>query len=142
MRQLTERGYRIAVLKHSSSDFEIDVPGKDTYRLAAAGASAVVITSPEKFALFQRNIQEPALDELCAMVTNVDLIITEGYKKENKPKIEVARREIDAELMRPDNLIAAVTDFPVDEMPIPVFPFTETAALTQFIIERFLSAAR
>ncbi|NLB17857.1 MAG: molybdopterin-guanine dinucleotide biosynthesis protein B, partial [Syntrophomonadaceae bacterium] len=69
----------------------------------------------------------------------VHIIITEGYKREDRPKIEVARRGISTELINPPNLIALVTDFPVgQEVGVPVFEFHEIEGISQFIVDNFL----
>jgi molybdopterin-guanine dinucleotide biosynthesis protein B len=90
--ELARRGYRVGVVKHDVHGFEIDQPGKDTWRLRQVGAGRVVISSPQRFALIGQVEQELTLDELTGRyLGDVDLVISEGYKRGDKPKIEVCR---------------------------------------------------
>ena len=111
--ELKRRGYRVGTVKHDRSGFEIDHPGKDTWRHAQAGSDVVVISSPQKMALIRHVDAELTLDEIVKSMPPVDIVITEGYKRENKPKIEVSRHEISTALVcsGPD-LIAIVADQP------------------------------
>ena len=100
VRELRSRGYRVAVIKHDTHGFEIDVPGTDTYRFRELGAEVVGISSPDKYVWQNSASPEPGLLELVRQVTEpVDLVITEGFKKEDAPKIEVSRRERSTELV-------------------------------------------
>ena len=81
VRELKHRGYRVAAVKHDAHDFQMDHPGKDTYRLAEAGADAVIISAADRLALLERVDEERTLDDLAAMVSGrVDIILTEGYR--------------------------------------------------------------
>jgi len=137
---LSEGGFRVGIIKHSSEQFDIDVPEKDTFRLAKAGAKALTISSASRFAYYRDVEREMSLTELVALLGDeLDIIITEGYKREDRPKIEVARREISTELIKPSNLTALVTDFPVDkEIGVPVFGFHEIEEISRFIVDNFL----
>ncbi|MGI6684066.1 MAG: molybdopterin-guanine dinucleotide biosynthesis protein B [Bacillota bacterium] len=111
IRELKKRGLRIAVIKHHTHEFEIDHPGKDTWRHGQAGADIVAISSPSKVAFIERRETELTLDEVISRISHVDIIITEGYKKENKPKIEVFRSAAHRELLsQPEELIAIASD--------------------------------
>lgn len=140
VRVLSEDGFRVGVIKHSSERFDIDIPDKDSSRLAKAGAKAMAISSAGRFAFYGDVDQEMSLNELVALIGDkVHIIITEGYKREDRPKIEVARRGISTELINPPNLTALVTDFPVDqEVGVPVFEFHEIEGISQFIVDNFL----
>lgn len=138
--ELKRRGYRVGTIKHDTHRFDIDRPGKDTYRHFAAGADAVVIGSPEKLALVKRLDGPPLLDDLIAeYMGGMDVVITEGYKSGDKPKIEVFRPEAHSEpLCGPDdNLVAMVADV---EVPAgcPRFGLDEVVRLADFIEARFL----
>lgn len=92
--RLKERGYRIGAVKHDAHRFDIDHPGKDSHRLAAAGADTMLISSPEKLALVKKHTASPPIAELLATYfTDVDIVLTEGFKKSSMPKIELHRRE-------------------------------------------------
>ncbi|WP_366924145.1 molybdopterin-guanine dinucleotide biosynthesis protein B [Metallumcola ferriviriculae] len=135
--ELTRRGIKVAVIKHTQH-FEMDKPGKDTYRHARAGASTVVISSPEKMALLDYSGQERPLDEITAVITGVDLIITEGYKHGDKPKIEVCRRETSQELVCSlEELVAVVADFPL-EVDVPRFDLDDAVPLADFLQYKIL----
>ena len=92
IRELEQRGYRIGVIKHASHGFDIDREGKASWRHKAAGAETVVVASPGSVAMVK---DEPinSLDHLATYFNGIDLILTEGYKNESKPKIEVFRAE-------------------------------------------------
>ena len=136
--ELKRRGYRVATVKHDVHGFDIDQPGKDTWRHAQAGAEAVVISSPRRFALIQRLDEEMPLDEIASYVRGVDIIITEGYKRGNKPKIEISRRAKSTELLcDEEELIAVVTDqrFPLD---VPHFGLDDVAGVADLLEDKFL----
>ncbi|MGB9730980.1 MULTISPECIES: molybdopterin-guanine dinucleotide biosynthesis protein B [Calditerrivibrio] len=94
IRFLTEKGYKVGAIKHDAHKFEIDKPGKDSFRFKAAGAIVSLISSHEKLALVKSNIEdEPDLHEIILKyMSGVDIVITEGYKKSAIPKLEVFRK--------------------------------------------------
>lgn len=140
--ELKRRGYRVGTIKHDAHGFEIDKPGKDSWRHAQAGSDAVLISSPVKVALIKRVDRERTLDELLAYIGDVDLVLTEGYKSGDKPKIEVSRQSRGQELLcQEEELLALVTDQPFD-LDVPQFDFEDVAGLANLIEERFLSAPR
>ena len=109
IKELKKRGYRIGVIKHDGHDFEIDQVGTDTWEHRQAGADVVCIASTNKIAVVQMTNKPPTLDEIIARIKDVDLILTEGFKQEQKPQIEVHRPEV-AYLGKKDNTIALVAD--------------------------------
>jgi molybdopterin-guanine dinucleotide biosynthesis protein B len=110
--ELKRRGYRVATIKHHShKEFEIDQPGKDTWRYARAGSDVVILSSPGKIASIQKLERELSLDEICELLPEVDIILTEGYKSAGKPSLEVMRAERGLDLISdPRQLLAIVTD--------------------------------
>ena len=135
--EVKRRGYKVAIIKHAH-EFEIDVPGKDTWRHAQAGADSVVISSSNKIALIEKVTEEKTLDEIAEKLQDVDIIITEGYKKGKKPKIEIVRRERSTELIcDPEELIALVTDCNI-EIDVPKFEFDQVKELVDLIEEKFI----
>ena len=87
---LKKRGYRVGTVKHTSCRFEIDYPGKDTWRMCQAGAELVAIASSEKLAVIRKLSEEKRLDEIINWLSpDVDLMLVEGYKNQPGPKIEV-----------------------------------------------------
>lgn len=93
--RLTEKGYKVGAIKHDAHRFEIDKPGKDSYRFKEAGAKVVVISSSEKLAMVRSHIDgEMDIHEIVLRYFgDVDIVITEGYKKSDVPKFEVYRME-------------------------------------------------
>lgn len=137
--ELRRRGYRVGVVKHHAhADFEFDVPGKDTWRMAQAGAEAVAIASPGKIGLVRCVEREPSLDEVVALFADgVDIVLTEGYKWAGKPKIEVSRAARSTTLIcDPSELLAIVADHPLD-LPLPQFGLDDITSLAD-LIERYL----
>jgi molybdopterin-guanine dinucleotide biosynthesis adapter protein len=136
---LKKRGYRIGTVKHTHHVFDFDKTGKDSWRHKDAGADTVVIASPGKIALV-KNDHHGTLDGLVGYFDDLDLVITEGFKRENKPKIEVVRaaRHTKPLLQEDHQLVAVVTD--VEMHPgVPVFGLEEVEKLADFIKNRFLS---
>ncbi len=137
--ELKRRGYRVATIKHHAhAGFEIDQPGKDTWRHAQAGSQVVVITAPDKLAMIEQLESELSLDEVAARISGVDIILTEGWKMAGKPAIEVLRKERSQEPVGDQGkLIAFAADFAL-ETNLPVFDLNEVRAIADFIEERLL----
>lgn len=136
--ELKGRGLRVAVIKHDVHGFQIDRPGKDSWRLAQAGSDSVVIASPRKLVLIKRLEGEMALGEIATLLTDVDIILTEGYKRGDAPKIEVSRRGRGGELLcTPDELVAIVSDQPFD-LDVPQFGLDDTAGIVDLLEGTFL----
>lgn len=108
IRRLKEDGIKLAIIKHDAHQFDMDKPGKDTWRMAQAGADIIAISSPSKVAIIEKVDEEKKLDEVIAMISDVDLILTEGFKLSGKPKIEVFRSEVHRELLCDSNELLAV----------------------------------
>jgi molybdopterin-guanine dinucleotide biosynthesis protein B len=137
---LKARGYRVGTVKHDVHGFEMDREGKDTYRHFHSGADAVIISSPEKMALIKRVEEALDLDELVTRFhPDMDIIITEGFKRLDKPKIEVFRSALHSQPLctAADNRIALASDIPID-VDCPRFDIDDVEAVADFIEERFL----
>ena len=139
---LKSRGYRVATIKHHShSDFEIDVPGKDSWRFAQAGSSQVFIVSPHKIASYRLIETEPTLDEVATQVSEVDIILVEGYRQSGKPTVEVLRADNNKELIGSrEQWIALVADFPID-IDVPQFELNDVTGIANLLVKRFLSVS-
>ena len=141
--ELKGRGYRIGVIKHDAHHFDIDHPGKDSHRLTAAGADTMLISSPEKLALVKQQSESPPIEELIAIYfSDVDLILTEGFKKSGLPKIEVHRRERSATLLcrgeqYDSSLLAVASDEPLD-LDVPVLGLNNPVQVADFVERTFL----
>lgn len=91
IRELKSRSYRVAVIKHSHHDFQMDQPGKDSWRFAQAGSDAVALSSPNRIAMVQQVDEELSMSHIAAwFMDKMDIILTEGYKKGGAVKILVA----------------------------------------------------
>jgi molybdopterin-guanine dinucleotide biosynthesis protein B len=141
---LSGRGYRVATVKHDVHGFEIDKEGKDSYRHKQAGSRAVVISSPNKIAIIEDLDQEQSLEQIRRRwIHTVDIILTEGYKRQSYPKIEVNLFQDPPELLcsAADNLIAVVCRRPV-MTEVPVFSETQIPELGDVLEERYLKPMR
>ena len=135
---LIRLGIKSGSIKHDVHGFDIDKPGKDSWRHKQAGAQRTIISSPAKLALVRDTDHDFTLDELAIFFEGLDLIIAEGYKRESKPKIEVFRPEADeSPLFNGDeNLIALVSDIKTG-LDVPAFGLKDTDGLARFIIKHF-----
>ena len=145
---LKERGLRVGVIKHDAHRFDIDHPGKDSYRLSAAGADTMLISSPAKLAIVKQHQASPPIEELVATYfQDVDIVLTEGFKQSGMLKVEVHRKERSATLLcRGENhdptLIAVASDELLD-LDLPVLDLNDPEQVARFIVEYFsLSTAQ
>jgi molybdopterin-guanine dinucleotide biosynthesis protein B len=142
--ELTRRGHRIATVKHDTHGFEVDHEGKDSWRHKQAGAHTVIISSPRKVALIRDVERDLNLEEIRGrLVQDVDLIISEGYKKDVQPKIEIFRKEVHQDLLCTpgDNLVAIVSNQPFD-VGVPCFDLDDMKGLGDFIERTFLKGEK
>jgi molybdopterin-guanine dinucleotide biosynthesis protein B len=138
--ELVRRGYKVATVKHDVHGFDVDRQGKDSWRHKKAGAHTVVISSPTKLALIRDVDHDADLTELRnKYIRDVDLILSEGFKKNDQPKIEVFRKEMHRDLLctKEDNLLAIATDQPL-ALDIPCFDLNDAPGLVDLIEEQFL----
>ena len=144
--RLLALGLRVSVIKHTHHAFDIDQPGKDSYRHRAAGASEVLIASGTRWVLMNelRDAPEPTLEEYLAHFSPCDLVLLEGFKQEAIPKLEVYRPANGTPPLWPDNphVVAVACDFsdhdatalfPVD-FSLPVFDLNDADAIVCFIL--------
>jgi molybdopterin-guanine dinucleotide biosynthesis adapter protein len=140
IRELTERGWRVATVKHHIHEIDIDVPGKDSWRHARAGAVTTMISSPTQFAVVRRVDSERTLDELADAAVGADILLTEGFKRAGSVRIEVSRRGRSDEIISaPEELFALVTDN--DDLKIagvPRFGLDDARGLADLIEADFL----
>ena len=140
--ELKHRNYRVATIKHHSHPgFDIDVPGKDSWRFAQAGSDHVIIASPDKIASYRLLDGELSLDEIAAGVSGVDIILVEGYRQSGKRTLEIARAANSKELIgNRDQWVALVSDFPIDA-DIPQYDLNDIVGITNLIEKEFLVSA-
>jgi molybdopterin-guanine dinucleotide biosynthesis protein MobB len=136
--ELRQRGYRIGTIKHTHHQFEIDRSGKDSSRHRAAGAQTVILAASGQIAMI-KSAASQSVAGLIRYFDDVDLLITEGYKHEKTPKIEVLRAEVADELLCRDdpNLIAVATDANIT-IHVPVFRLDDPVPIAAFIERKFL----
>ena len=138
--ELTRRGLAVSTVKHAHHRFDIDTPGKDSYEHRRAGATEVLVTSTDRWALMHENRgdREPTLDELIARMTPVDLILVEGFKSYPHDKIEVYRPSNGKPLLARDdpNIVAIASDATVADIDLPVLALDDVAGIAEFVIGR------
>jgi molybdopterin-guanine dinucleotide biosynthesis protein B len=136
--RLTARGLRVSVIKHAHHGFDIDRPGKDSFRHREAGASEVMLTGAQRWALLHelRDEPEPTLSEYLTHFSPCDLVLVEGFKNEPVPKLEVYRPANGKPPLWPDNsnVVAVACDEPV-KTPLPVLDLNDIDAIATFVID-------
>jgi len=132
--ELKKRGYCLAVIKHHPHDFDIDVEGKDSWRYMQAGSDAAVVSAPHKVGLVRNVDHDLTPDELSTIVGDgFDIVIIEGFKKSDAPKIEVHRKALGKGLAcAPDDLIAVATDEKLD-VSVPQYDLTDIIGIADLI---------
>ena len=143
--ELKQRNYQVGALKHDAHRFDIDHKGKDSWRLTQAGADTMVISSPAKMAMVKKNIKDEEMrpDELIhEYFHDVDIVLTEGFKKNQFPKIEVHRKERSNKLLcrgetHDEKLIAVASDDHL-ELDVPVFNINDAKGICDFIEKGYL----
>ena len=132
------RGLRVSLIKHAHHLFEIDRPGKDSYRHREAGASEVLITSDQRWVLMHelRGEPEPTLAQQLERFSPCDLVLVEGYKHAAIPKIEIHRPSIGKPMLHPSdpNIVAVACDSPVNST-LPVLDLNQPDTIVDFIVE-------
>lgn len=136
---MKRRGFKVAVIKHDAHGFEMDRPGKDTWRHARAGADVVCIAAPGKMAMISRLEEQLPLRELARRIEGVDIILTEGFKAEALIKIEVLRRAAGLEPVCPPQELTAIVTDGGGYGALPCFSPDDPAAMAGFLTERFLT---
>lgn len=135
--EITGRGFTVSTVKHAHHSFDVDHPGKDSYRHRQAGAREVLLASRNRWALMHelRDEDEPGLSELLAKLAPVDLVLVEGYKRDAHPKVEAHRAETGNPLIAPDDdtIRAIASDTPL-ESDRPVFDLNDTTSIADFIL--------
>lgn len=138
---LVSRGLRVGTIKHDTHGFDMDKPGKDTWKHRQAGSSAVAIIGPDRTAVIRETETPPGPEEVAArFMGKLDIVLAEGFKRSRLPKIEVSRRERSTDLIASpaDGLLAVVADHPV-EPGVPVFGWDEPEKLADLLQAKFLS---
>ena len=135
----TALGLNIATVKHAHHDFDIDHPGKDSYRHREAGAAQVVIASDQRIAMLRENREPtpPTLEDTLRWIDPCDLILVEGFKRHPHAKLEIIRGDpVDAPISPEDPSVKAiVTDKTHRSSTLPVFDIDDVQAIARFILQ-------
>jgi molybdopterin-guanine dinucleotide biosynthesis protein B len=134
---LKARGLRVAVVKHASVGFDLDKPGKDSWRFQQAGADTVILVGPGRLALMKKTEHDPSPVELEQLTPDVDLVIHEGAKKSAQNKIEVFRQDVSGErplCLDDPSYVALVSDKKFD-VPIPWFDINDAEGVAAFLVK-------
>src|SRR5271166_5502592 len=127
------RGLSVSTIKHAFHGFDLDQPGKDSWRHRQAGAREVMVTSQQRWALMHelRDTPEPRLDELVRRMTPVDLVLVEGFRRHPHPKIEIYRPSLGKPLLHPDDpfIIAIASDERLPDFSVPWLPLHDAGAV-------------
>ena len=136
--ELASRGLTVSTIKHAHHDFDIDQPGKDSWRHRQAGATEVLVASDVRFALIHelRGAAEPSLEELLARLSPVDVVIVEGFRHGNHPKVEIFRPELGKDALHPDDpmIVAVAAPEPVTGLTLPWLPLNDADAVADFVL--------
>ena len=132
------RGKRVSTLKHAHHGFDLDQPGKDSYRHRHAGCQEVLVSSSRRWALVHelRGAQEPGFSELIERVSPCDLLLVEGFKREKVPKLEIYRASVGEALLYPQDpsIIAIAGDQHLD-VRLPQFDLNDAQAIAAFVLK-------
>ncbi len=135
---MIRRGIEVSTIKHAHHAFDVDKPGKDSYRHREAGAREVMVASERRWALMHelRTETEWSLDALIRQMTPVDLLLVEGFKHASHPKLEIYRAAVGKPLLAPDDdkIVAIASDAAVPGTTLPCLPLDDADAIASFII--------
>ncbi len=143
--ELIARGYTVSTMKHTHHDFDMDQPGKDSYRHRESGAQEVLITSRKRWALLHELRDQPEfeMEELIAKMAPVDILLIEGFKSHIYPKIEVHRPERGKKLLArtDESVVAVATNEEISDLNVPQIDLNDVSAVADFIITQMVSKA-
>lgn len=136
VKELKWRGFRVAVIKHTPHGFDMDRPGKDSWRLSTAGADVVAVSSPRTAAVIYNKDRELSLEEFVEMAgPRVDLVLAEGYKDCRYPKIEFCHKGIHHRLLSPRSELLAVVSEEFLDMSVPQFHPDDVKGMADLLVE-------
>ena len=137
--RLVRKGLVVSLIKHAHHSFDVDHPGKDSYRHRHAGCTEVLVSSQNRWVIMHelRGAPEPTLDEQVGRVSPCDLLLIEGYKRYPMPKLEVWRSENSKPFLHPDddNIVALATDVPQKSGPTRRFDLNDHDGIADFVLE-------
>lgn len=134
----TRRGLKVSLIKHAHHTFDVDTPGKDSYRHRQAGCTEILVTSSRRWVLMHelRGAPEPGLSEHIMHISPCDLLLVEGFKRESIPKLEVYRASVGEPLLHPhdENIVAIASDQQL-ETRLPQFDLNDPAKIADFMLK-------
>ena len=137
--RFTRRGLKVSLIKHAHHTFDVDQPGKDSYRHRQAGAQEILVTSSRRWVLMHelRGTHEPSFDEQVKRVSPCDLLLVEGFKHAPIPKLEVWRRETGEPLLHPNDphIVAVASDASI-ETELPLLDLNDVDGIAAFILNK------
>jgi molybdopterin-guanine dinucleotide biosynthesis protein B len=135
VRVFRARGLAVSTIKHAHHDLPLDQPGKDSFLHAQAGAAEVILASGSGYALFAHGAR-PGLAGLLERLTPVDLVLVEGFKGDDIPKLEVFRPALGQAALWPNmRVLAVASDAALADCPVPVLGLGEVDAIADFLQE-------
>ncbi len=139
--ELKKRGYKIGTVKHTHHDVDVDKKGKDSARHKAAGANAVILAARNRISMI-KDVEDDSLDYLADYLQDMDIIITEGFKNENTPKIEVYRKESGKTPIYDEKpgIVAMVTNADDMDIDIPKFKLEDIEKIANFIEVEYIKS--
>ena len=138
--ELKSQGYRVATIKHSAHSLSFDKPSKDSWRHIKAGSAATATASPDQIVLIKPVTEEPELNMIARLVgEDYDIILAEGFKQSNAPKLKVHRKASGPLLSKINNLIAIATDEPL-ETKVRQFPLHDIKGIANFLENSFIKS--
>ncbi len=139
--ELKKKGYKIGTVKHTHHDVDVDKKGKDSARHKAAGATAVILAAKNRISIV-KDVENDSLDSLAEYLHDMDIIITEGFKNEKTPKIEVYRKESGKTPIYGKNydIVAMVTNADNMDIDIPIFKLEDVEKIANFIEMEYIKS--
>ena len=137
--RFVQHGLRVSLIKHAHHTFDVDHPGKDSYRHRQAGASEILVTSSRRWVLMHElsGTQEPSFEEQVKRISPCDLLLVEGFKHAPIPKLEVWRRETGEPLLHPsDSHIVAVASDAKIQTRLPLLDLNDVQGIAAFILKK------
>jgi len=136
---ITARGFRVSTMKHAHHRFDVDKPGKDSFRHREAGASEVLVVTSSRWVLMHesREEPEPSIECLIERMTPVDLLLIEGFKTHHHPKLEIHRESEGKPLLCHDDpeIVAVASDGQLPDLKIPRLDLNDHSAIAEFILD-------
>ena len=137
--RFVQRGLRVSLIKHAHHTFDVDQPGKDSYRHRQAGTAEILVTSSRRWVLMHelRGAHEPSFEDQVKRISPCDLLLVEGFKHAPIPKLEVWRKETGEPLLHPNDphIVAVASDARI-ETKLPLLNLNDVDEICNFILKK------